>query len=61
MSELLDILADPEFYQQEDAANEIIREHALIKKRISEGENEWLALTLEIESEAGEQTGLSHA
>ncbi|HAM16071.1 MAG TPA: ABC transporter, partial [Eggerthellaceae bacterium] len=57
MSEVLDLLADPDFYTREDAASDVIAEHAKLKQRIEHAEEEWLLLNEELEAEMARQTG----
>ena len=44
MKELLDLMADPDFYINEDASSDAVAEHALLKKRIFQAEEEWFVL-----------------
>ena len=55
MDELLALMADPDFYINESASTDAIAEHATLKKRIAEAEEEWFALTEEIEEEMTRQ------
>ena len=55
MDELLALMADPDFYINESASTDAISEHATLKKRIAEAEEEWFALTEEIEEEMARQ------
>ncbi len=55
MEEILALLADPDFYLNEDASSDVIAEHAKLKKRIAESEEEWFALTEELEAEMARQ------
>lgn len=49
MDEILALMADPDFYIKEDAASDIIKEHAILKARIEEHEASWLELSDEME------------
>lgn len=51
MAELLELMADPDFYINEGASSDAIAEHAQIKKRLAASEEEWLTLTEELEAE----------
>ena len=55
MAELLELMADPDFYINEDASSDAIAEHAAIKKRLAAAEEEWLTLTEELEAEMARQ------
>ena len=55
MEEILQLLADPDFYLNEDASTDVIAEHATLKKRIAEAEEEWFVLTEELEAEMARQ------
>ena len=55
MEEILALLADPDFYLNEDASSDVIAEHAKLKKRIAESEEEWFVLTEELEEEMARQ------
>ncbi len=55
MSQLLELMADPDFYINEDASSDAIAEHATIKKRLAAAEEEWLSLTEELEAEMAKQ------
>ena len=55
MEEILALLADPDFYLNEDASSDVIAEHAKLKKRIAESEEEWFILTEELEAEMARQ------
>lgn len=55
MAELLELMADPDFYINEDASSDAIAEHAVIKKRLAASEEEWLTLTEELEAEMARQ------
>ncbi|AJC12373.1 ABC transporter [Berryella intestinalis] len=59
MAELLDMLADPSFYVNEDATSDVVAEHAKLKARIAAAEEEWFELNEEVEQEvARQQEGL---
>ncbi len=58
MDEILKLLADPDFYLNEDASSDVIAEHAVLKKRLAEAEEEWFTLTEELEAEMARQAAL---
>ncbi len=51
MEEILQLLADPEFYTNEDSSSDVIAEHAKLKASLSAHEEEWIMLSEEIEAE----------
>ena len=51
MEEILQLLADPDFYVNEDASSDIIAEHAQLKASLAAHEEEWIMLSEEIEEE----------
>ena len=55
MKEVLALLADPEFYTKEDSSSDIIAEHAQLKKKLEEHEEEWILLSEEVEEEIKRQ------
>ena len=55
MAELLSLMADPDFYINEDASSDAIAEHAQLKQRLAAAEEEWLALNEELEAEMARQ------
>ncbi|MDO5043113.1 MAG: ATP-binding cassette domain-containing protein [Slackia sp.] len=55
MKELLDLMADPDFYINESASSDAVAEHAHLKKRLAEAEEEWFMLTEELEEEMARQ------
>lgn len=55
MTELLTLMADPDFYINENASQDAIAEHAKLKKRIAEAEEEWFLLNEELEAEIARQ------
>ena len=55
LSKLLALMADPDFYINEDESSDAIAEHAAIKKRMAANEEEWLMLTAELEEEMARQ------
>ena len=55
MKEVLALLADPEFYTKEDSSSDIIAEHAQLKKKLEEHEEEWILLSEEVEEEIQRQ------
>ena len=57
LSQLLALMADPNFYINEDESSDAIAEHATIKKRMAANEEEWLTLTAELEEEMARQAG----
>ncbi|WP_314921327.1 ABC-F family ATP-binding cassette domain-containing protein [Slackia exigua] len=57
LSQLLALMADPDFYINEDESSDAIAEHASIKKRMAANEEEWLTLTAELEEEMARQAG----
>lgn len=55
LAEILELLADPDFYTNEDASSDVIAEHASIKKRLAAAEEEWFILNEELEAEMARQ------
>ena len=55
MAELLDLMADPDFYINEDASSDAVAEHAKLKQRLAAAEEEWLTLNEELEAEMARQ------
>ena len=55
MEELLAMMADPDFYVNEDASSDAIAEHAKLKQRLAAAEEEWFTLTEELEAEMARQ------
>jgi len=55
MAELLKLMSDPDFYTNEDASSDAVAEHARIKKRLTQAEEEWFTLTEELEAEMRRQ------
>ncbi len=55
MAEIMALLADPNFYTNEDSTSDVIAEHAKLKARIAAAENEWFELSEEVESEIAKQ------
>ena len=55
LDELNDIFADPMFYTREDSTTDVITEHAQVKKRLAENEEEWFLLNEELEAELARQ------
>lgn len=51
MEEILALLADPNFYTNEDASSDVIAEHAQLKQTLAAHEEEWILLSEEIEEE----------
>ena len=59
MADLLELMADPDFYINEAEASDAIGEHAQIKQRLATLEEEWFLLTEELEEEMARQAELS--
>ena len=59
MAELLELMADPDFYINEDVSSDAIAEHAQLKKRIAAAEEEWFVLNEELEAEMEKQKAQS--
>lgn len=55
MAELLELMADPDFYINEAASSDAVAEHAALKKRLAAAEEEWFVLTEELEQEMARQ------
>ncbi len=55
MAELLEKMADPDFYINEEASSDAVAEHAKLKRRIAEAEEEWFMLNEELEAEMARQ------
>ena len=55
MAEVMELLADPDFYTREDSTSDVIAEHAKLKQRIVHAEEEWLLLNEELEEEMARQ------
>ncbi len=55
MAELLELMADPGFYINEDASSDAVAEHAKLKQRLASAEEEWFTLTEELEAEMARQ------
>ncbi|BAK44910.1 ribosomal protection-like ABC-F family protein [Eggerthella sp. YY7918] len=55
MAELLELMADPDFYINEDASSDAVAEHAKLKQRLAAAEEEWFTLTEELEEEMAKQ------
>lgn len=51
MEEIMALLADPDFYTNEDSSSDVIAEHAKLKQSLSAHEEEWIMLSEEIEEE----------
>ena len=51
LEELMELMADPSFYDDEKRSGEAIAEHAELKKSLTAHEEEWIALSEEIEQE----------
>jgi ATP-binding cassette subfamily F protein 3 len=59
MSEILELLADPDFYINEVQSSDVISEHARLKQRIAAEEDEWIELSEQIEAELARQQEMS--
>lgn len=59
MAELLELMADPAFYVNEDASSDAVAEHAKLKQRLASAEEEWFLLTEELEDEMARQQQVS--
>ncbi len=59
LAELLELMADPDFYINEDASSDAVAEHAKLKQRLAAAEEEWLTLTEELEAEMARQADAS--
>lgn len=55
MAKLLEQMADPDFYVNEDASSDAVAEHAKLKQRLAAAEEEWFLLTEELEEEMAKQ------
>ena len=55
MKELLDLMADPDFYINEAESSDAIAEHGKLKARIAAAEEEWFLLNEELEEEMRKQ------
>ncbi len=55
VDEILELMADPHFYTEEDASSDIISEYNVLKRRIKEAEEEWFELNEEVEEEMTRQ------
>ncbi len=55
MAELLELMADPDFYINEDASSDAVAEHSRLKQRLAKAEEEWFTLTEELEAEMARQ------
>ena len=55
LAELLQMMADPDFYINEDASSDAIAEHGKLKARIAAAEEEWFVLNEELEEEMRKQ------
>ena len=51
MEEIMALLADPDFYTNEDSSSDVRAEHAKLKQSLSAHEEEWIMLSEEIEEE----------
>ncbi len=55
MDEVLQLLADPDFYTREEDTSDVIAEHSALKQRLAKAEEEWLQLNEELEAEMARQ------
>ena len=55
MNEILELLADPDFYTSETDTSDVVAEHAQLKQKIAAAEEEWLMLNEELEEELARQ------
>ena len=61
MAELLEKMADPDFYINEEASSDAVAEHTKLKRRIAEAEEEWFVLNEELEAEMARQQAAAQA
>ena len=55
LAELLELMADPDFYINEGASSDAVAEHGKLKARLAAAEEEWFLLTEELEEEMAKQ------
>lgn len=55
MSEILELMSDPDFYTKEDATSDVIAEHGKLKSKIEAAEEEWLSLNEQLEAKIAEE------
>lgn len=55
LDEVLETLADPDFYTSEASTSDVIAEHGQLKQRLAAAEEEWLLLSEELEEEMARQ------
>ncbi len=55
LDELMTLMADPDFYINEDVSSDAIAEHGIVKRRLSAAEDEWFMLNEELEEELRRQ------
>ena len=55
IDELVALMADPSFYEDEARSGDAIAEHAVLKKELAAHEEEWMELSEEIEEEMRKQ------
>ncbi len=55
IDEIVEQMADPDFYTKEDASSDIIAEHGRLKARLAEAEEKWLDLNEQLEAKLAEQ------
>ena len=58
MAQIMELLADPNFYTSEASTSDIVAEHAQLKARIEAAEDEWFMLNDEVEQEIERQKHL---
>ena len=61
MAELLEKMAAPDFYINEEASSDAVAEHTKLKRRIAEAEEEWFMLNEELEAEMARQQAAAQA
>lgn len=55
MSEILELMSDPDFYTKEESTSDVIAEHGKLKAKIEAAEEEWLALNEQLEAKIAEE------
>ena len=55
MAEIMELMADPGFYTNEDASTDVIAEHGRLRTKIDSAEEEWLELNSQLEEKLKEQ------
>lgn len=51
LSELMQLMSNPDFYTNESGSSDAIKEHGVIKARLEASEEEWILLNEEVEAE----------